>query len=528
MLLEEIQKLHREGLLDQAKTEYLKLLASDKHNTKAMHYLALLYAEEGDSENAEATLNKAIQIKPEDLTLRLHLANIYKAQNNLDKAILVLTEIIQSNPRYAAAYNNLGTIYDSQKNWANAIKSYQSAIDVQPEYADAYYNLGLAQVKSGRRLEAINTYKALLEISPDHPGGLFQLGRLFMQQDKHEKAIEQFYKILEKHPFHFETEFNLASSFMRLGWLDKASEHYFKALKIQPKDIQALFNLGVIAMQQGKIVEAIELYQRVLGIDPENFDAHNNLGAAYLYTKNREGALKHYHKVLQMQPENKALQHTLNILMHNKDLASSPPEYIQSLFNAYADHYDAHIINTLKYDVPQKLFAMVNEHIDVNNAGCKILDLGCGTGLCAEIFKGNNTLDGVDLAEKMLEIAAKKNIYEKLVQNDILEFLKDQQEVYDLIIAGDVLVYYGDLADLFAACVHALRDKGLFVFNAEMDNSKKFELTESGRFVHGKAYLDELASSNHFQVLDYQVIELRKQNETTVKGHLFLLQIIKT
>jgi predicted TPR repeat methyltransferase len=524
MLLEEIRKLHEEGQLDQAKAEYLNLLETNQQNTEALHYLALLYAETGDAENAEATLKKAIAIKPEDLTLRLHLANIYKAQKIYEKAITELTAIIKLNSDYAAAYNNLGTIYDAMKNWTQAIKSYQTAIDVQPEYADAYYNLGLAQVKSGRILEAINTYQSLLEISPNHPGGLFQLGRLYMQQNQYEKAIEQFYKVLELYSFHFETEFNLATSFLRSGYLDKAKEHYLKALKIKPDDIQSLFNLGVIAMQQSKITEAIEYYQRVLSIDADNFDAHNNLGAAYLYTKDREAALKHFQKVLQMQPENKALQHTINILGHNKDLTSSPPEYIQSLFNAYADHYDTHIVNTLKYDVPQKLFAMVNEYVDVLHAGWHILDLGCGTGLCGEIFKGNNTLDGVDLAEKMLDFAAKKNIYQKLVQDDILDFLKDQHDIYNLIIAGDVIVYYGELADVFSACYRALRSQGLFVFNAEMDNSKNFELSESGRFVHGKAYLDRIAKENHFEILDYQTVDLRKQNETIVQGHLYLLK----
>ena len=142
---------------------------------------------------------------------------------------------------------------------------------------------------------------------------------------------------------------------------------------MKPEDVQVLFNLGVIAMQSGGISEAIEFYTRALNLDTDHFEAHNNLGVAFLSVKNREKALQHFREALRIQPDNKALHHTINILTRDKKLLSSPPEYIRSLFNSYADHYDVHITQTLKYDVPQQLFAAVNHHADVKNAHWDIL-----------------------------------------------------------------------------------------------------------------------------------------------------------
>lgn len=521
--LKDVQQLHREGRLNEAKTAYLKLLEENPQNVEALHYLGILYAEEGDFKNAEHSLHKALTLNPDDLSIQLHLANIYKAKKQYDQAIQILQKVVHINPKFAAAYNNLGTIYDADMQWDAAIQSYYTAIDIQPNYADAYYNLGLALNKAKRFGEAMNTYLALLELAPEHSGARFQLGRLYMQQNKYQEAIEQLSAVEREHPAHFETQSNLATSFLKLGWMNQAEIHYLKALNIKPEDVQVLFNLGVIAMRSGNTASAIEFYTRALQYDADIYEAHNNLGVAFLGVKNREKALQHFREALRLHPD-KALQHTIDILARDKDFSSSPPEYIRSLFNSYADHFDVHVTKSLQYSVPKQLFSMVDKHVDVNKTRWDILDLGCGTGLCGEFFKEtNNTLIGVDIAEQMLEVAAKKNIYSQLIREDIPDYLKEQHEAYDLVIAGDVLVYFGDLVELFSGIHQALRKHGMFVFNVEIGKDKDYDMNESGRFTHSKVYLDRLVLQNQFKILDYQVIQLRTQNDEKVQGYLYLL-----
>jgi len=492
-------------------------------DAKAMHYLGILSAEEGDFEQAEYLLNQAIKQKPQDLSLHLHLANVYKARKKYDQAIQLLQAVIKINPKFAAAYNNLGTIYDANLQWDAAIKSYSTAIDIQPNYTDAYYNLGLALTKANRFAEAMNTYQALLELAKEHAGGQFQLGRLLMQQHQYQQAISYFSRIEQDYPAHFETQANLATCYLKLGWLNQANTHYLRALNVKPDDTQVLFNLGVIAMQSQRVTEAIAFYTRLLNHDADFYAAHNNIAVAYLSVKNRKKALEHFREALRIQPD-KALEHTIDILMQDKELSSSPPEYVRALFNAYADHYDAHITQTLKYSVPEQLFKVVNDYTDVKQTNWTILDMGCGTGLCGELFKGeHNTLIGIDIAVEMLNLAAEKKIYQQLIETDIVEFLKEQHDVYDLIIAGDVLVYMGELHELFDTVYQTLHRDGLFAFNAEIDANKDYRMTESGRFAHSKAYLDGLILTNQFNIVTYKVIHLRTQNGVPVHGHLYLV-----
>ena len=51
----------------------------------------------------------------------------------------------------------------------------------------------------------------------------------------------------------------------------------------------------------------------------------------------------------------------------------------------------------------------------------------------------------------MLEVAAEKHIYDQLVKSDVLFFLANKNAEFDLIIAGDLLVYFGELRQLFSA-----------------------------------------------------------------------------
>ena len=84
--------------------------------------------------------------------------------------------------------------------------------------------------------------------------------------------------------------------------------------------------------------------------------------------------------------------------------------------------------------------------------------MGCGTGLCGELFKSAAaSITGVDIADQMLAVAKQKNIYDTLIEADILDYLIKQHEAYDLILAGDVLVYFGDLNGIFSAAHQALR-----------------------------------------------------------------------
>ena len=150
------------------------------------------------------------------------------------------------------------------------------------------------------------------------------------------------------------------------------------------------------------------------------------------------------------------------------------------MFDAYAPTFDVHLQNVLRYQVPVYCVEMI-EHLSSQKHHPRMLDLGCGTGLVMEEIKKHGYtstfVHGIDISPNMLEMADKKQIYDQLDCMDIsMSFQRlrkatsDSKETYNLIVAGDVFVYFGDLQMIFADIRDILCVNGLFVFDI-----KKFQ-----------------------------------------------------
>lgn len=81
----------------------------------------------------------------------------------------------------------------------------------------------------------------------------------------------------------------------------------------------------------------------------------------------------------------------------------------------------------------------------------KILDAGCGTGLAGQALKEKNyqTVTGIDISQKSLDIAKDKNIYTTLKKVDIQQELPFQSNEFDGIICTAVLTNIGDPGVLY-------------------------------------------------------------------------------
>ncbi len=128
-----------------------------------------------------------------------------------------------------------------------------------------------------------------------------------------------------------------------------------------------------------------------------------------------------------------------------------------------------------------------------------VLDAGCGTGLCgAVVAPYAQRLVGMDMSQGMLDHAKSKNIYHKLVKAELTEYLRDNNETFDLIVSSDTLVYFGELSGIVAALARALRPQGLLVFTLERsveESNPDYQLQLHGRYNHGQAYVEQLLES---------------------------------
>jgi len=124
----------------------------------------------------------------------------------------------------------------------------------------------------------------------------------------------------------------------------------------------------------------------------------------------------------------------------------------------------------------------------------------------------------------MLSEAGKKSIYKELYADDILTFLKETTSTYNVIVAGDVLTYMGDLKPLTRLLTKTININGYFCFSISKNtiNKNEYHLTPSGRFVHNISYVMRQLKHCGFEVVKIEEKVLRKEGGKDVLGYVVL------
>ncbi|MEJ0096135.1 MAG: methyltransferase [Methylocella sp.] len=192
--------------------------------------------------------------------------------------------------------------------------------------------------------------------------------------------------------------------------------------------------------------------------------------------------------------------------------------YIQGLFDQYADRFDAHLVNQLAYRGP----ALLTDALTRLGAGRfdQLIDLGCGTGLCGAAFRGSSEhLSGVDLSPGMIEVARKKAIYDRLETATMDDFLGLEPPLSaNLILAGDVFMYVGDLAPVFAAAARTLAPDGFFAFTVQRALEGTYKIGPDLRFFHSDAYVKETLEAVGLRVCLMEPVSARRDAGFDVPG----------
>jgi predicted TPR repeat methyltransferase len=124
----------------------------------------------------------------------------------------------------------------------------------------------------------------------------------------------------------------------------------------------------------------------------------------------------------------------------------------------------------------------------------------------------------------MIERARRRDIYDRLVLDDLGAMLAGEREAFDLVLAADVLIYLGALGDVFRAVARALRPAGHFAFSVEAHDGSGFVLRPTRRYAHGLVYLEEVAATSGLAIVRVTTETLRLQRGADVRGHVAVLR----
>jgi putative PEP-CTERM system TPR-repeat lipoprotein len=287
-----------------------------------------------DMNDAEASFNQALRIKPDHAGSVLGLGRLFQTLGLPDKAEPLVDRALTLAPRDADGWFTKGEIRRTRRDFLGALKNYKKAIDIADRhlparisraavlvdlgrYDDAYldvkYVLGLLRhdpqtnflhamilAKRGKAAQAGDALRiaanAMDERDPDfvinHPPSLLLRGVIGYAQRRFDEAYSYLSRYVDLVPNHPGSRKLLGSILLRKNEIPEAVKVLEKAVAAASDDIELLALLGNAYMRNRQYSKATELFQEAAEKAPGIESYRTRLALSRLAINERETGVR--------------------------------------------------------------------------------------------------------------------------------------------------------------------------------------------------------------------------------------------
>lgn len=400
-----------------------------------------------------------------------------------------------------------------------------------PDSAEAHYDRANTFQGQGRSDEAIAAYRQALAVKPDFGEAHTNLAGVLLAQGRFDEAIAGYRQALAVGLDHPIVHYNLGNALKASGQPGEAIAAYRQALALEPDCAEVYNNLGNACRDQDRLDEAAAAYLQALALKPDYTEAHENL-AGTLYRVHQLGAPDAAAVLAEIwlrdHPDSPIAHHVGAALTGRTPPARASDAYVRQTFDHFAHEFDARL-SDLDYRAPDRIADLVLPELPAPAATLDILDAGCGTGRCASRLRPHaRLLVGIDLSPGMLERANAGGLYDRLVAAELTAFLEAHRAAFDLVVAADVLCYFGDLETVLAAAAAALRPGGRLAFTVERladgagAGRADHRIGPHGRYSHDETHVRRSLAAAGLSVRHLRDDALRLEGGVPVPGMVIL------
>lgn len=496
-----------------------------KPETKAIEY----YRKQNYSAALDAFLKLDNQVLKRDDILVM-IANCYDALEQKKTAVEYYKKALKANPRSEVAASNLAIIYYEMKSIFRAKMMARKTLKINPDNASALVVCGNINYCNKKYEKALSYYQQALAQNHNFYTANFNTAGIYFEMNDYKKAYFYAKRTIGLYPEKQEVQAMFANICVEIGKPDEAIGVLTELYQKNPTDYWVCNSISQAYQQLKEYDKSLEMGWKAVNISKGEISQHINFGYLLyeIAIESPYADVKNYaRKWLEKYGNNPVVEHMGNAIINAENVTKINSLFVREIFDAFADDFE-NVLHDLDYSVPSlmsKDMALLFASLRLKKM--KILDAGCGTGLCGSYLKKYakfRGLDGVDISPKMLEIAKQKKIYTHLYNQDLNLFLSEHIETYDFINAADVFTYFGELNSLFVLLFNALRRGGriLFSISENYENNDNYFLHASGRFLHGRQYVEKSLKHQGFIIEKIYRTKLRNEGEKEVYGWIVM------
>ena len=150
---------------------------------------------------------------------------------------------------------------------------------------------------------------------------------------------------------------------------------------------------------------------------------------------------------------------------------------LAEVYNDWAEKYEADLVHELGWDGPQQTVRFLVKYAKPQN---RILDIGAGTGLVGHYLteKGYEDVSALDMSEKMLSEARKKDVYKRFYFATLGQKLEIADKEFDSVIASGVFTEGHAGPEAFDELIRITKPGGYIVFSLRPEVREKLGFKE--------------------------------------------------
>ncbi len=467
-----------------------------------------------------------IKKNPKNEFFYIACANSYDLAGDKKKSMTLYHKALKINKNSLTALSNLATSYYEINDFKNAEKYCLKSLKIDSANASSWVNLGNINYRNGNLYEALKDYLAASSVRRDYYIAEINIANTYYDLKKYKEALIYSRRALMLDSHSVMALSIMGNSLLELEKYEEALQAFSKALKLDSEDAWLFNSVSQVYQKKGEWEDALKAGWMAVEKSSDKDSHHINFGYL-LYECSMENKDSDYEKYadkwLSQYPDNPIVLHMGNAVKNGIKLDRANDEYVKNIFDIFAEDFE-NVLDSLEYKAPEYISALMAEiYGDSLSRKLRILDAGCGTGLCGGFLKKYASflgLHGVDLSEKMLEIAKRKKVYDRLWNKELITFVQERKNKYDLVVSADVFTYIGNLENLFENLFDSLKKNGrlIFTFSENQEDENDYVLHASGRFLHGKNYVKNMLEKSGFLIEKFERKKLRNEGDKSVFG----------
>ena len=427
----------------------------------------------------------------------------------------------------AIQYHQQGQIHEADKHYRMVLEQDRSNVDMLHFY-------GLLQFQHGNKVEGLAMMELAVHLKPDYFDAHNNLGNVLVKEGRLEDAADHFHQCCQLNPTVAGPLVNLGTVLKKQGDIPGAIQSCLKALQLEPQHPIAYVSLVDLYTIDKDYNAALNMLDKTLelgihGAPEQRENYYKSRGALLNLLGRTEDAKALYAEFFKHFPDNAVARHMSVALAtdrENQNIPAKPDdEFIRQTFDNFAENFDQ-VLYRLDYKAPELVGNLVSERFNAGSAELKVLDAGCGTGLCGSYLRScARLLVGIDLSAGMLNKARLTDDYDELYEAEIEAFLADHTNAYHLIVSADTYCYFGALESLCERMAGSLLPNGSVVFTVETTDKiidGGYCLQSNGRYQHSAAYVRSVLSKTGFTQAEIENVVLRTERSRPVNGLLVI------